>query len=169
MKLLILAHFKLYQQRHVISKRSEFGRLISAIGVMTLVELAAAQLLDLPAARAFQLLLAFTSLVALGLGRLAVSSWFQHARASGRMVTPVVVVGDDSSLWRYVQQIGFSASGGYVVVDAINADNLRWPARRRRRPRGRSGLRRGSQGAGCFRRGTRRWRVPSGHHRRAAS
>jgi exopolysaccharide biosynthesis polyprenyl glycosylphosphotransferase len=116
----VFARYRLYRTAAVTSFPAEFSRIVHAAAAATaltgLVEIAAA----MPVSRSFLLIVFSFSLVFVLCERLLVRATFARARASGRLVRRVVVIGTNAEALGVVSMLEMTPGLGYEVVGLLD-------------------------------------------------
>jgi exopolysaccharide biosynthesis polyprenyl glycosylphosphotransferase len=118
----VFARYRLYRTAAVTSFPAEFSRIVHAVTAATVLTGVVEIALAVPISRSWLLFVVSISLVLVLIERLLVRATFAHARARGRFVRRVVVVGTNAEALGVVEMLRKSPGLGYEVAGLLDCD-----------------------------------------------
>lgn len=115
----IFARYRLYGARQVMSRLDETNALIHATGVSIVITAGAASLVGFHAARGWLVIAVFVLVPLLTVERLAVRSVIARMRRRGRLLRPVVIVGDSMEARAVGTELAIHPRLGYKVLGYV--------------------------------------------------
>ena len=117
--LVVFSRYRLFDARHLSSRREELGRLVHAVGLGALASAGVAVVLDLAVARAWLVTTGALALVGVALEREAVRRGFARARRRGRCLRPVAIAGTGPEALALATAFAEEPELGYRVVALV--------------------------------------------------